>query len=727
MLMILALLSGYAGTEQVFAMAGAAVRKIPMEIHVYSEEIPWSAVETETTAEYTSINEALAEAIEGDTIVVHEGIYREMVNIKKDGITLEAAEGEYVLVTGAEVVSGFVADASMPGVYVADVPEAYQEYILPFSQVFANGAYQNIARFPNYTIDDMMAPLEKGSGYGWVVDIHKPKNTTIGAVTFRDDEIPDVDLTDGVFRGVIGKNREYVYGTVTETAENRVFFDAYSKNNNWSKPAEIKTNYHDFGFGFILHKNLIDIPGEWFVEDRKIYYMPEGDIKNLDVEMQVRKDVLTISDANNVTIENINFVAGNVPIKNVSNTIIDGCTFRYMQPFEMTTTYSIGAFADSGLYLDNAFNTTIQDTYIAHTWGNGVYIAAGDGITLSNCIIEDIGWCGTFTAGFYTEAENNRIEDTTFRDNGRFQTRVNNPVKIDIIHSLFERPMKMGEDSGAIAFANTTDYAYDIKGSEIAYNIIRDFEALPISSMNGNYNAPFIVGMYLEELTNYTVHHNLFYDLIDEDYVQNFANDKLYKTAAMVYFAPRHKVLSEENRFYNNTGWDYLSTFHIYNIEIMNYDELKPQGLPYNFHHGSMKQGSFVNNIFAEVDSNFSHSAKLFAVDGSEVGSAKLSEEENQSLRTDDIDEYFIHAAANDYYFNPQTNMAFDVKNGSANYVDPENGDFRLVTDSAAKAAGTAIAGITSSDTPDLGALEGSDYVLSAGATLKVRDFKEIR
>ncbi len=61
-------------------------------------------------ADYRTINEAANVAYPGDTIVVHEGIYRETVvfprggNNKSSRITLKAAEDEKVIITGSDVV-----------------------------------------------------------------------------------------------------------------------------------------------------------------------------------------------------------------------------------------------------------------------------------------------------------------------------------------------------------------------------------------------------------------------------------------------------------------------------------------------------------------------------------------------------------------------------------------------------------------------------------------------
>ena len=76
--------------------------------HVYSAEIPWmmSEVSKEEGKVY-SITEALQQGSAGDSIIVHEGIYRETVSIGKDSIVPQNYQNDYVLVSGASVVSGW--------------------------------------------------------------------------------------------------------------------------------------------------------------------------------------------------------------------------------------------------------------------------------------------------------------------------------------------------------------------------------------------------------------------------------------------------------------------------------------------------------------------------------------------------------------------------------------------------------------------------------------------
>lgn len=80
------------------------------------------SVAQDGTAAYDTIQEAVNAAMPGDTVVVHEGTYREEVVLPRGGssenkrITLSAAYGEEVIVTGAEIVTGWE-PTDVDGVY----------------------------------------------------------------------------------------------------------------------------------------------------------------------------------------------------------------------------------------------------------------------------------------------------------------------------------------------------------------------------------------------------------------------------------------------------------------------------------------------------------------------------------------------------------------------------------------------------------------------------------
>ncbi len=80
------------------------------------------------SAPFRTINRAAAVAAAGDTVRVHEGVYREWVDPQNGGVndlmrvTYEAASGEHVVITGAEPVTGWKSLGG--GVWTVSVPNA---------------------------------------------------------------------------------------------------------------------------------------------------------------------------------------------------------------------------------------------------------------------------------------------------------------------------------------------------------------------------------------------------------------------------------------------------------------------------------------------------------------------------------------------------------------------------------------------------------------------------
>ena len=95
-----------------------------------------------TAAEpFETVNHAAQVADAGDTVVVHEGTYREWVRPARGGrsdsrrITYVAAEGEHVKITGAEPVTGW--EQEPDGVWRAEVPNSLFGEWNPFSEELA--------------------------------------------------------------------------------------------------------------------------------------------------------------------------------------------------------------------------------------------------------------------------------------------------------------------------------------------------------------------------------------------------------------------------------------------------------------------------------------------------------------------------------------------------------------------------------------------------------------
>ena len=92
-------------------------------------------------APFRTIQRAARAALPGDTVRVHAGTYREWVRPPRGGvaddrrITFEAAPGEHVVITGAEVVTGWVHEQG--DVWRAEIPNSLFGDLNPFDEPVA--------------------------------------------------------------------------------------------------------------------------------------------------------------------------------------------------------------------------------------------------------------------------------------------------------------------------------------------------------------------------------------------------------------------------------------------------------------------------------------------------------------------------------------------------------------------------------------------------------------
>jgi hypothetical protein len=695
------------------------------QIHVFSTEIPWSSeVVSQESNKIYRINDAISQASSGDEIIVHEGVYREKIVLIKNNLSISNFENDYVLVSGAERISGNWTDAQgmTTGVKMIDVSGYNIE--TDYSQLFTNGKIQKLGRHPNRNIDSMMEVIYSNNdgGYSPLINGSKPEgNNATGKITFDETTIPDVDLTGGIIRAMTGKMRRYVYGDIVSKSGNTVSFKAINNNTDWKASAAIASSRFKFSWGFVLHKNLVDTPNEWFIDSNKLYYFPPAgaNVSELAIDIQVRERVLVLNNRSNINLTGIHFTAGNVDFQNANNITIDKCSFRYLHPFWTPKGYGQGDTDKKGIYLKNSSNNTFKNTYIGHSWGNMVALHDGKNNSFENCIIEDFGWVGVFTSGIHiNEADNTNISKCTFGEAGRFQIRMDGgDAKVNILDSDFYGSMKMGEDAGPLEATSTGRIeSLDLKGGLIAYNKVHDVKGLPVS--DGGYSKQKIVAFYMEDTENYTAHHNLVYNFKSDNYKGAIPIERV---GEFLYLGPRYNRMQEPVNYYNNTVWNYDKLLSIWNIEIDNWQEL---GLSEEDASGSMEDGHFANNIFMNNSSyKLSYVRQKLNATGGNLGYVTLNP--SPSLETTDFKTYTDHCVNYGYHFNPENNVLLDFSNQHSNFMDAPNGDFRLKDGSTANKAGRVISGITSSATPDSGALEGGDRVLNAGADLEQPVFKE--
>jgi len=152
---------------------------------------------------FLTISKAAAIALPGDVITVHEGVYREWVNPKNGGtehdrIIYKAATDEKVIITGAEIITDWVAEEN---IWKTVIPNEFFGAHNPYNtviggdwffdndkdfhtgEVYLNGK----SMYESLTLERVKAPVETenscdkpGSLYTWYVEVNA-STTTIWA------------------------------------------------------------------------------------------------------------------------------------------------------------------------------------------------------------------------------------------------------------------------------------------------------------------------------------------------------------------------------------------------------------------------------------------------------------------------------------------------------------------------------------------------------------------
>jgi len=96
-------------------------------------------------APFKTIAKALSVAEPGETVLVRGGTYRELVTPTRDGVTIKAAKGEKVVISGADEITGWKRSGERGDKWTAPVA-ARPTMVLKDGKAFAGFSYDNAAK-----------------------------------------------------------------------------------------------------------------------------------------------------------------------------------------------------------------------------------------------------------------------------------------------------------------------------------------------------------------------------------------------------------------------------------------------------------------------------------------------------------------------------------------------------------------------------------------------------
>jgi hypothetical protein len=430
-------------------------------------------------------------AAPGDICTVHSGVYRETVRPTRSGsatahIRLEAAAGECVTVSGADVLAGSWLQYQ-GSIYTSPVHGN-------FVQLFVDGQMMNEARWPNATVDDLVHMPMSRSGF-----------TGASATGMVGPNLPAGDWTGAYVFVVPGQ--QWVSWT-----RQIATYDVASKTMTWTapinNPVALTPRGNDlfFIFGSLA---LLDAASEWFLDSTqgKVYlWPPSGSSPTASVVEVKRRDwAFDLSAVSYVEVAGFQVFGAAINMSG-DHCLVQGVQMRYPTHTRETEGYNT-PWTDPAVFntVGGSFNEW-RDGVVAFSAGSGFNVS-GNSNTVTNNIVHDASYAlvgqGILVANASQSMQDIEISHNTVTRTGRDGLSILGSSDLTytltnshIIYNRISQPMLLGEDGGTIH-----TWGIDGTGSEIAYNELSDIDVV------------FASGVYLDDGSrNFAVHHNYIHD-----------------------------------------------------------------------------------------------------------------------------------------------------------------------------------------------------------------------
>ncbi|MCF7847536.1 MAG: hypothetical protein K9M45_01700 [Kiritimatiellales bacterium] len=475
---------------------------------------------------YTTINAALDAANDGDTIIIHEGIYRETCVAQCDNLTIKAADEEHVVISGLDPVSGWTQDAGE--VYWAGVNISTN---LDFPQVFVNNRRINPAAYPDFAEDPTNYELW-GQDDIWT--------DTNGVVNFSTGK-PDNYWVGGLCLNIAGTSWQANQGVIESSTADTLLCGSLER---WQDKNTGE------GRGYILfHRNALDHSNEFHYdpsEGRVYLWQPGGgDPDNSSVEVRTRHLGLDFNEKSGVRVEGITFLAAAVDMEFTADCTLSECNVLY------GTAYYHGfgekrAPRQFAVDCYEARRSLVERCYIAHGWGGGVTFRCdrsnpwGTDNVLRDSVLEDLGW-SAITWGsvlVWGKDKDTQVVGNTLRNIGS-EAITGYPRRAEINSNYIASAMNISRDGGAIYVYGTGE------DTSRSYNWIE--QCFDYIAMGRGYDHNNVRGIYTDGgADGHLIHHNVIWRCSDGVN----SNSEGGKGDGMIHHIVVH----------NNTFWDIEDT-----------------------------------------------------------------------------------------------------------------------------------------------------------------------
>ena len=468
---------------------------------------------------FETIQRAATVASAGDSVLIRGGVYRESVTPLRSGtsgnpITFSAYNGEDVVISGADVVTGWTQTPGMPNVWQATVAGSGDT-------LFDGGELRYEATYPNSP-----DPLDN-STWGQVSSL----DSFGGFITANDlrNQFPD-DYWNGA------KIRTYFHNWVL-TDRTIADYQASSGRITFSNAYGF-SNYHGH-YRYFIHDTIkaLDTAGEWYRDGNTLYYQVAvgQDPNNLDIEFrsESRPYGFVLDHRDHIHIVGLTFRGSGIDLST-------GADFNRIEGNHI---YGHDKRTDSGSILGRIFvggsNNVIISNSFTNTFNNVLTLNGSFQQVINNrfyAVGSDSSGNGS---GIGLGGSDQLISHNTFEKVSRSSIGGLAP-RSEIEYNHFTDGGRLTWDTGGAIYYGVGDG--DGAGTMVHHNV------------SHNHNGPVMNSYYLDGAgTNSLFHHNISYDVTNGDNLGSPNSFTLHFNNTYFDTSPRvGNNTAYQSRFYNN-------------------------------------------------------------------------------------------------------------------------------------------------------------------------------
>jgi chitodextrinase len=489
---------------------------------------------TSIASPFQTIQKASNLAVAGDIVYVRTGVYREMVDIKSDGVIYQPYNGETVTINGADLMTSWTPTL---GTTYQTTMSWDVDAVWGTNQVFSDGKMLQLARWPKQLSDDIVMPTNAiaenvtASGNNFIIrddDFNEPASRWVGAKIW-------VNLSRNGYDG------QGWTGTVSAISSGAITVNFGEAPRLGNEPWSVGSNTEYYLFDPTLSGvnstggvNALLSNGEWWKNGNTLYVKtPDGGTpsslgtgknsieakkRHFAFWASVTKSGYTITGFNlfgcAITTDK-NAVNNRIIIEAAHDITIDGIIAKYVShQTNMSGNWQDQHYNWSGIVVSGR-NNVIKNCNIQFSATSALSISGFGNKALNNTVSNANYMCsnaGAVNTGFVcknAELANNTIYNTTVMAINIRAIQNDDINKRDVSrvhHNKIYDFMRRSGDSGGIDLV-----AVDGQWTRIDHNIIYTTKPVFGDMVHGIY-LDYGGGSNLDQ-GRYTVDHNVIFDL----------------------------------------------------------------------------------------------------------------------------------------------------------------------------------------------------------------------